>query len=71
MDIIDNQNEHTLGTFLAENIQKNSSLSFVTAFFTIFAYHKLKISLDDIQIEFLDDCEDQQVVPESSGIIEY
>lgn len=38
----------TVGEFLKENIKVNASLSFVSAYFTIYAYESLKEKLDNI-----------------------
>jgi len=46
--IRDNFSNGTVGEFLVDNIADNSKLSFVTAYFTIFAYEKLKTKLDRI-----------------------
>jgi ERCC4-related helicase len=44
--IRDNFSNGSVGDFLIENIVDKSNLSFVTAYFTIFAYEKLKLQLD-------------------------
>lgn len=46
--IIDNRERGTAGRYLAEAIKPDAKLSFVSAYFTIFAYHKLKEKLDGI-----------------------
>lgn len=46
--IIDNRNRGTVGEFLKENIKPQSDLSFVSAYFTIYAYEKLKGELESI-----------------------
>ena len=47
--IRDNFSNGSVGDFLAENIISDSNLSFVTAYFTIFAYEKLKLQLDNVK----------------------
>lgn len=47
--IIDNRKRGTVGQFLKENIKLNSKLSFVSAYFTIYAYQQLKQNLDSIE----------------------
>ena len=44
--IKDNFSNGSVGNFLSTNISKDSNLSFVTAYFTIYAYEKLKPQLD-------------------------
>jgi SNF2 family DNA or RNA helicase len=44
----DNKNRGNVGTFLKENIKDSSYLSIVSAYFTIYAYEKLKERLDKI-----------------------
>ena len=39
-DIRDNRQRGSVGEFLSQNITPNSELSFVSAYFTIYAYHK-------------------------------
>jgi phosphatidylserine/phosphatidylglycerophosphate/cardiolipin synthase-like enzyme len=52
--IRDNYSHGTVGDFLKEKITNNSTLSIVSAYFTIHAYHRLKDKLDDInQLKFL------------------
>ncbi|MFX0139327.1 MAG: hypothetical protein ACFFDN_37145 [Candidatus Hodarchaeota archaeon] len=52
--IRDNQNRGKIGDFLSEKIQHGSKLSFVSAYFTIHAYHALKEELDKInRLNFL------------------
>lgn len=46
--IRDNFSNGSVGEFLVDNIENNSNLSFVTAYFTIYAYEKLKPQLDNI-----------------------
>lgn len=45
----DNQRRGTVGSFISENIGEGSSLSFVSAYFTIYAYFQLKNKLDKIE----------------------
>ena len=47
--IRDNFSNGSVGEFLIDNIENNSSLSFVTAYFTIFAYEKLRPQLDNVK----------------------
>ncbi|MDR0610681.1 MAG: phospholipase D-like domain-containing protein, partial [Planctomycetaceae bacterium] len=47
--IIDNYLHGSIGDFLAESITPNSQLSIVSAYFTIYAYQKLKEKLDTIE----------------------
>ena len=52
--IRDNHKRGNVGEFLRGNLKTGSKLSFVSAYFTIFAYHKLKGELDSIeQLRFL------------------
>ena len=52
--IIDNRGRGSVGDFLAENIKSDAKLSFVSAYFTIFAYHQLKQQLDEVDhLQFL------------------
>lgn len=46
--IRDNRQRGSVGDFLSENIDKDSKLAFVTAYFTIYAYQQLKNRLDQI-----------------------
>ena len=46
--ILDNYSNGSVGQFLNNKIENNSNLSFVTAYFTIYAYEKLKPQLDNI-----------------------
>jgi len=46
--IRDNFSNGSVGNFLVDKIEKNSNLSFVTAYFTIYAYEKLKPQLDSV-----------------------
>ncbi|MEA3471701.1 MAG: ATP-dependent helicase, partial [Thermodesulfobacteriota bacterium] len=46
--IWDNHHRGTIGDFLKEKILKDSDLSFVSAYFTIYAYAALKDQLDRI-----------------------
>lgn len=47
--ICDNFSNGSVGNFLVDNIENESNLSFVTAYFTIYAYEKLKPQLDNIK----------------------
>ena len=47
--IRDNRKRGTVGSFLREKIAGNADLSFVSAYFTIHAYHALKEELDAIE----------------------
>lgn len=52
--IRDNKKRGSVSDFLKEFIQPKSKLSFVSAFFTIYAYHKMKENLDEIdELRFL------------------
>lgn len=52
--IRDNHKRGNVGDFLRKHIKSGSKLSFVSAYFTIYAYHKLKDDLDSIeQLRFL------------------
>lgn len=52
--IRDNHTHGKIGDFLKEAILKNSDISIVSAYFTIYAYHYLKNNLDDINnLKFL------------------
>ncbi len=52
--IRDNHSRGTVASFLTEKIQDGSTLSIVSAYFTIYAYDALKDSLDRIQhLDFL------------------
>lgn len=46
--IRDNFSNGSVGEFLTDNIVKDANLSFVTAYFTIYAYEKLKPQLDSV-----------------------
>ncbi|MDQ6960651.1 MAG: hypothetical protein Q9M27_06420, partial [Mariprofundaceae bacterium] len=46
--IWDNHHRGPIGDFLKEKIQEGSDLSFVSAYFTIYAYEALKERLDRI-----------------------
>jgi hypothetical protein len=46
--IRDNYSNGKVGEFLIENLENGSNLSFVTAYFTIYAYEKLRPQLDNI-----------------------
>lgn len=46
--IRDNKERGSVGNFLKENVNKNADLSIVSAYFTIYAYEKLKEELDGI-----------------------
>ena len=48
--IRDNHSHGTVGDFLKQSILKNSEVSIVSAYFTIYAYHQLKNNLDEIKI---------------------
>lgn len=47
--IVDNRNRGSVGNFLSDKIKSDAKLSFVSAYFTIFAYHQLKLQLDGIE----------------------
>lgn len=47
--IRDNFSNGSVGNFLVDNIDNESNLSFVTAYFTIYAYEKLKPQLENIK----------------------
>ena len=47
--IRDNFSNGSVGDFLVDHIENNSNLSFVTAYFTIYAYEKLKPQLDNVK----------------------
>lgn len=47
--IRDNFSNGSVGEFLIENIKNDTNLSFVTAYFTIYAYEKLKPQLDSVK----------------------
>lgn len=47
--IRDNRNYGSIGDFLSDKIKKESKLSVVSAYFTIYAYEKLKSKLDTIE----------------------
>ena len=47
--IKDNRTRGSVGDFLKEQIGKDSKLSIVSAYFTIYAYNKLKDKLDNIE----------------------
>ena len=47
--IRDNFSNGSVGEFLVDNIENNSNLSFVTAYFTIYAYEKLKPQMDSVK----------------------
>lgn len=52
--IRDNHAHGSVGDYLKENIKLNSEVAIVSAYFTIYAYHNLKGSLDDIkELRFL------------------
>ena len=46
--IVDNRERGSVGKFLSDKIKADAKLSFVSAYFTIFAYHQLKEQLDEI-----------------------
>ena len=47
--IRDNHKRGSVGDFLKEQVDKGSQLSIIPAFFTIYAYKKLKDKLDNIK----------------------
>ena len=52
--IRDNHKRGSIGDFLKQQIDKGSNLSVVSAYFTIYAYQRLKDSLDNIDsLDFL------------------
>ena len=52
--IRDNHSHGIVGEFLKKVISKNSNISIVSAYFTIYAYHRLKDNPDSIdQLRFL------------------
>ena len=52
--IRDNHSHGTVGDFLKQAVLKNSEVSIVSAYFTIYAYHQLKNNLDEINnLKFL------------------
>ena len=52
--IRDNRKNGSVGQFLIDNIKTNADLSFVSAYFTIYAYNHLKEQLNDInKLRFL------------------
>ena len=52
--IRDNYANGTVGEFLRQSVSKNSEVSIVSAYFTIYAYHKLKDNLNGInKLRFL------------------
>ena len=46
--IVDNRKRGTVGNFLESKIKAEAKLSFVSAYFTIHAYQRLKNNLDNI-----------------------
>lgn len=46
--IRDNHKRGTVGDFLISNIKNGSELSIVSAYFTIYAYQKLKTALESV-----------------------
>ena len=48
-NIRDNYSNGSVGKFLEEHIEKDANLSFVSAYFTIYAYEKLKPQLDHVK----------------------
>ena len=46
--IRDNHQRGTVGNFINEHLSEGCSLSFVSAYFTIYAYQQLKTKLDNI-----------------------
>jgi superfamily II DNA or RNA helicase len=72
--IRDNFKNGPVGDFLSEAITPNSSVSIVSAFFTIYAYHKLREKLNSIkELRFLfgDPAFIQAVDPEKNGSREF
>lgn len=52
--ILDNHNRGKVADFLIQNIESDSTLSIVSAYFTIYAYKSLKQQLDSIkELNFL------------------
>ena len=52
--IRDNSSRGSVGEFLTANIHPDAELSIVSAYFTIYAYHKFKDKLDSIkELNFL------------------
>jgi hypothetical protein len=52
--LLDNHNRGSVGRFLQERIRPNSTLSVVSAYFTIYGYHALKNQLEGItEMRFL------------------
>ncbi|MBP9037793.1 MAG: hypothetical protein KBG38_08505, partial [Candidatus Cloacimonas sp.] len=52
--ILDNRRRGNVGDYLADNIDKKSKLSIVSAYFTIYAYNELKTQLNKVeQLRFL------------------
>jgi superfamily II DNA or RNA helicase len=52
--ILDNRTRGSVGEFLSMNIESSSKLSFVSAYFTIYAYEKLKNQLNSVEdLKFL------------------
>ncbi|HQJ96080.1 MAG TPA: hypothetical protein PLN17_03085, partial [Candidatus Cloacimonas sp.] len=47
--IRDNHQRGTVGNFISKHLSEGCSLSFVSAYFTIYAYQQLKNKLDSIQ----------------------
>ncbi len=47
--IRNNFSNGSVGEFLTDNKENGSNLSFVTAYFTIYAYEKLKPQLDNVK----------------------
>jgi hypothetical protein len=47
--IRDNRSRGSVGSFLREQIRPRADLSFVSAYFTIYAYHALHGALDQIE----------------------
>ena len=74
--IRDNRTRGTIGDFLKEKIKENSKLSFVSAYFTIYAYDKLKDKLDNIESldflfgepKFINSLDPEKNKPKSFGI---
>ncbi len=48
ISILDNRKRGSVGEYLIEKIKPDAKLSFVSAYFTIYAYQKLKKQLDEV-----------------------
>lgn len=74
--IRDNRSRGNIGDFLCEKIKEHSKLSFVSAYFTIYAYDKLKDELDNIALldflfgepKFISSLDPEKNKPKSFGI---